>query len=170
VTLQDVIKHLQTQRIELHNMDLDTRGIDEVLKGYEEQLAEVKERLAKRPPAKPSTVAKQWELFTKDGPLTFTQVAGHTFGFMLWPLGAYYFGMPAVAAGLVGTALGIGGRQEWAYALQMLGAPLQGVYRGLRQCCRNAEEEDAEAGNEKHNKKDDQIVQVPSIQGSSNHS
>jgi hypothetical protein len=64
---------------------------------------------------------------------------------MLWPLGAYYFGMPAVAARLVGCALGFGARQERAYALQIVGAPLQGVYRGLRQCSRNAEEEDAQA-------------------------
>jgi hypothetical protein len=128
----------------------------EVLKGYEEQLVAAIERLAKRPPAKPYTVAMQWNLFARDGPLTFTQVAGHTFGFMLWPLGAYYFGIPAVAAGLVGCALGIGARQAWAYALQIVGAPLPGVYRELRQCCRNAKEEGTKAGN----KKEDQVVHV----------
>lgn len=57
---------------------------------------------------------------------------------------------------LSAAPLGIGTRQAWTYALQIVGAPLQGVYRGLRQCCRNAEEEGAKAGN----KKEDQVVHV----------
>lgn len=168
VRVQDAIDHLETERIQLNAYGQDTTGIELVIKQYRKMLEEAKENQETRPPAKASTIAKRWNLFVKDGPLTFTQIAGHTFGFMLWPVLAYRHASP-VAAGLVGCALGIGARQEWGYALQILGAPVQGLVRGLLQCCRNAEEEE-EAAKPGSSKNHDEVVQLPPLANSSSHS